>query len=159
MEFFLLSQGLYQMFVSIQTSNNSKIDQVVFNWILNASLTSEFVEWTPIQIGATQNNVVTMEARARVFCSRNYYGVKCTEMCYKRNHGNTKINVRCDPDGNEVCLAGYTNVTTNCITRESTVKTEHSFHPQNPPNKSRDVYSMLLNSWRAFDLFGKGGTA
>ena len=141
MEFFLLSQGPFQMFVSIQTLNDSKIDQVVFNWILNASLTFEFVEWTPVQIGATQNNVVTMEARARAYCGRDHYGVECRKMCYRKNSGNT--NVRCDPDGNKVCLAGYTNVTTNCITRESTAETEHSFHPQNPPNKSRDVYSTV----------------
>ena len=147
MEFFLLSQRPYQMFVSIQTSNGSDIDQVVFNWILEASLTYELVEWTPIQIGTTQNNVLTLEARTRVFCSRNYYGIACTKRCYSKNPSNR--NLRCDPDGNIVCLEGYTNVTTNCITRESIYCKNRAFIPSILPTSHVmcTVY-MLLTSWQ-----------
>ena len=123
MEFFLLSQGSYQMFVSIQTPNNFEVDQVVFNWMLTPSLTYKPVEWTPIQIGATQSNVVTLEARARVFCGASDYGRGCTEMCYNPYTTPNNENLRCDADGNIICLEGYTNVTTNCRTREFTTKT------------------------------------
>ena len=125
MEFFLLSQGSYQMFVSIQTPSDSKVDQVVFNWMLSPSL-----EWEPVQMGTTQNNVVTLEARARVFCGTNFYGPTCREFCIERD--DSFGHYTCNSDGSITCLEGYTDTTSNCLTRESATQTEHPFHPHNP---------------------------
>lgn len=151
MEFFLLSQGSYQMFASIQTSNDSKIDQVVFNWILSPSL-----EWTPTQIGTTQNDVVTLEARARVFCGTNFYGPTCRDFCVERD--DSFGHYTCDPNGGIICREGYTDTTSNCVTRESTTQTEYSFHLHNP--KTGHIMHRVCCEirGRTFDLFGKGGT-
>ena len=56
-----------------------------------------------------------MELSFRLTCKGNFYGTDCATFCEQTDH-DTLGHFSCDENGNRVCLDGYTDPTTNCVT-------------------------------------------
>ena len=59
---------------------------------------------------------VRVELSYRAICKPNYYGSLCTVFCTGRD--DSEGHYTCDEQGDRVCLAGWTDLPNNCLTRE-----------------------------------------
>ena len=59
---------------------------------------------------------VQMVVSYRAICQPNYYGSLCTVFCMGRNDSTGRYE--CDSQGRPMCLQGWTDVATNCLTRK-----------------------------------------
>ena len=64
-------------------------------------------------------NNVQMTVSYKAVCQTNYYGSLCTVFCRGRN--DTTGRYECDSEGQPVCLEGWTNIATNCLTRKKSI--------------------------------------
>ena len=58
--------------------------------------------------------IATFQAEFRVDCAADFYGSDCTTMCVPRNDSTGHYS--CSDTGDIVCLNGYTDPSTNCVT-------------------------------------------
>ena len=59
---------------------------------------------------------VQMDLSYRVICQTNYYGSLCTVFCSRRDDSGG--HYECNGAGDRVCLAGWTDLQNNCLTRK-----------------------------------------
>ena len=60
-------------------------------------------------------NIATLDLSYRVSCTSDYYGPNCERYCVGRNDATGHFT--CDPiTGEPVCLTGFTDPATNCVT-------------------------------------------
>ena len=61
-------------------------------------------------------NNIQMTVSYKVICQPNYYGSLCTVFCTGRDDNTGHYG--CDSEGQPVCLQGWTDIATNCLTRK-----------------------------------------
>ena len=70
--------------------------------------------WSGAITGNSFYDVATFQAEFRVACATNFYGSDCTIMCVPRDDSTGHYS--CSDTGQKVCLDGYTDPSTCCVT-------------------------------------------
>ena len=70
--------------------------------------------FTPVVTRTGDAGKVTMTFQYRVMCQPNYYGANCFTFCRPRD--DSTGHYTCDSNGDKVCLDGYTDESSDCIT-------------------------------------------
>lgn len=106
-------QGQFQMLITLNDRDVPDTDDLIDRVSLNTTLlpSNNFTRRT---LYGGFYGIASMELSFRVMCHEHYYGPTCNTLCVPRN--SSEGHYTCNKDGNIVCLAGYTNTSTNCTT-------------------------------------------
>ena len=69
-----------------------------------------------ITVNGVNQPTITITFRFRVTCATNFFGPNCTRFCQGRDDASGHFT--CDANGDRVCLAGYVNPASDCVTRK-----------------------------------------
>ena len=83
---------------------------------ISLPVSDQFTASMTFQGSTTQTSTISMTFRFRVMCAANYFSLDCTVFCEGRN--DSLGHFTCDANGDKVCLNGYTNPATDCVTRK-----------------------------------------
>ena len=98
----------------VDVSFDDHVDDVYADVTLSPS--SSFTS-TRTYTGAHNNARISFSFRVR--CNANYYGSDCATYCV--NTDNSNGHYTCGSSGQKICLAGWSQPATNCLTGEITV--------------------------------------
>ena len=82
--------------------------------VMSLSISNQFTGSMTYQ-GLNQPTI-TMTFRFKAMCATNFFGPDCTQFCQGRD--DSSGHYTCDANGNEVCLDGYVDPGSNCVTRK-----------------------------------------
>ncbi len=139
-------QGGFQLRVSVYDSDSDAddlVDQIFAERDLEVNQS-----YTTVSSYTGTYGQGTMELSFKVECAQFYYGLDCTTFCEPMD--NSSGHYSCDDNGNKVCLDGWVDVSTDCLTRMSVV--------QCLPYFVAFVSSTLLYNYELFNSFPPNDT-
>ena len=119
---FIYIQLDFQLLVRAKDFDDNDDDDVVDDVFINMMLDVN-TSYTALEQYTGELGRVTLLARFRVTCQREYYGRNCSIICIAQND-DTFGHFTCNQDGTIQCLEGFQNPQNNCT--ES--KPEHYKH-------------------------------
>lgn len=137
-------QGGFQLRVSVWDNDNDA-DDLIDRIFAEMDLEVSDVFTAPTAYTGV-NDAGTMTMSFNVACAKNYYGSNCRTFC--RPTDDSTGHYTCDDTGGRVCLPGWMDVSTSCLTRESVVMIiaphVHSDRVQTTPVVMHQTQAMVL---------------